>query len=200
MRQPTSEKRDHSRIRRPSILPGPVKVEEAQSDSGGFVCCTGDPRMQLACGLVCALRADRGHWSMFTDRNVSAVAIDRRRRSVNNRNCAAVSIAPRSIQNIERAGQIDLVCAQQVSVRSDHRGNCGQVEASIDPRESLFNGRRSVTSPYKNSICGGRLCRCPLDRSSRTRTRWPCLTNASTRCEPTKPAPPVTRKRAIQHP
>src|SRR4030095_6585481 len=43
-------------------------------------------------------------------------------------------------------------------------------------------------SPFISS----RFSRCPVDRSSITRTRNPCCASASARWEPMKPAPPVT--------
>src|SRR4051794_24226678 len=43
-----------------------------------------------------------------------------------------------------------------------------------------------------------RFWRLPVIRLSTTRTRWPRLTSASARCEPMKPAPPVTRYEGIE--
>src|SRR5687768_16330939 len=40
----------------------------------------------------------------------------------------------------------------------------------------------------------------PVERSSRTRTSSPRATSASTRCEPMKPAPPVTIARTAHYP
>jgi hypothetical protein len=45
--------------------------------------------------------------------------------------------------------------------------------------------------PLIPAFAWSRLERCPVARSSTTRTRNPSASNASTRCEPMKPAPPV---------
>src|SRR5262245_54738151 len=42
-----------------------------------------------------------------------------------------------------------------------------------------------------------RFSRRPVVRLSSTRTRRPCATRVSTRCEPIKPAPPVTRQSSL---
>src|SRR5262245_58173268 len=47
------------------------------------------------------------------------------------------------------------------------------------------------------SMTLARLVNCPVVRLSRTRTTWPRPTRASTRWDPMKPAPPVTRQTAI---
>src|SRR3990172_4014199 len=52
----------------------------------------------------------------------------------------------------------------------------------------------SRISPATNSTDeSDRFCSCPVDRLSSTRTRVPWAINPATTCEPTKPAPPVTR-------
>src|SRR5690606_41369125 len=50
---------------------------------------------------------------------------------------------------------------------------------------------------HKRGLSSGRLLRLPMDRLSSTRTPWPAASKASTRCEPMKPAPPVTRISAM---
>src|SRR2546422_11339996 len=53
----------------------------------------------------------------------------------------------------------------------------------------------SARSPSRKSTPGmwARLRRFPVMRLSATRTRWPRRTSSSVRCDPMKPAPPVTR-------
>src|SRR5262245_786767 len=60
--------------------------------------------------------------------------------------------------------------------------------------------RSSPQSPSTSSISlriAATLSSDPVERSSSTRTKCPRATNAAARCEPMKPAPPVTRQRTI---
>ena len=51
----------------------------------------------------------------------------------------------------------------------------------------------SATEPRISSAAGSRFSSRPVERSSSTRTVWPSSRRPSTRCDPMKPAPPVTR-------
>src|SRR5262245_55709786 len=68
------------------------------------------------------------------------------------------------------------------------------------PSSARRTSSASRTSPRRYSAlrfaCGGQSASAPwtcASRLSSTRTFWPSATSASTRCEPMKPAPPVTR-------
>src|SRR5260370_38836846 len=98
--------------------------------------------MQLTRALVSAVGTQRRNRSVFSDRNGAAIAVDRRRRGVDDGDFTAVPQTPRLIQNVEGAGEVDLVRVQPLAVRTHDRGNCGQVETGINALESLFDSRR----------------------------------------------------------
>ena len=63
------------------------------------------------------------------------------------------------------------------------------------PAIAAWTNAASVTLPRASSAAGARFSIRPVERSSTTLTVSPRASRASTRCDPIKPHPPVTRKR-----
>ena len=60
------------------------------------------------------------------------------------------------------------------------------------PATAVATVAGSASEPTTSSASGCTFSLRPVERSSSTRTPCPAATSASTRCEPMKPAPPVT--------
>src|SRR5205823_7924323 len=69
-----------------------------------------------------------------------------------------------------------------------------RVARSTTPRCRM--SPRTTSSRRPNALAKGRLLRAPVEKLSSTRTRAPSARSRSTRWEPMKPAPPVTRNRS----
>ena len=92
-------------------------------------------------------------------------------------------------QRVERVGHDELHadCRREVEDRRPHRATSRSTSSASMVEPSTSSTRSPAQSPSK-------FARSPVLRSSSTTTRdRPRPSSASTRCEPMKPAPPVTR-------
>jgi hypothetical protein len=87
--------------------------------------------MQLTARLVRATGRKRPRRHVFAQGVLTLVAVDSCRRSEHNGSGRARPGAARGIENVDRAGQIDAVRLEPVSMTLDHRGNRGEMEAAV---------------------------------------------------------------------
>src|SRR5262249_13559937 len=132
MRQSLGKDRDHARILRLRILARTVQVEEAQSNRRDAMHGAGNARVKFAGELVDAIGAQWLRAVLLTNWNASAVAIDRRRRRVDDRYLAAVTQTARLIENIDRAGEVHLMRSPPLAVGPGNRSDSRQMKAAVD--------------------------------------------------------------------
>jgi hypothetical protein len=74
------------------------------------------------------------------------------------------------------------------------------VKTGIDAIESLFDSRRIGDASAQKFDLPRQVLSVSARQVIEHAYQCLCLNNASTRCDPRKPAPPVTRKQAIRDP
>jgi len=103
---------------------------------------TGDTGVKLASMLIGAICAERRCRALLVDREAPAIAINRGGRGIDDRNLSTAPRRPRLIKNVDRAGQIDLMCAQPLSMGAGDRSNRGEMKATIDTLKRTLDSRR----------------------------------------------------------
>jgi hypothetical protein len=102
----------------------------------------GDPRVKLARTLVGAIGAQWRRRAPFVNRNDVAIAVDSRRRGVDNGDFPTIPQPARLFENVYRTREIDLVRPPPLAAGTHNRCYRGQMKAGIYAIESLFDSSR----------------------------------------------------------
>ena len=132
------------------------------------------------------------------------IAVGRARRGVDEALDAGVA---RGDQHVEEAGGVGGVRAQRILDRARHRAERGLVQDDVDAfagaaacvgvDDVAFEKASACATPARRPTrrTSSRLLRWPVAKLSRLTTSWPRRSSVSSRCEPMKPALPVTSQR-----
>ena len=197
VRQPAQEDRDHAGLA-VRILARPVDVRVAQRHVGRPVQAAVRRDVLLGRELRRPVRGERlprrglgrGRRALAVDRAAGGGEHDLR------------PVPPRRLEHADRADRVDLAVAHGILDRRADVGLRGQVEADlrVELRERGVHRGAVAHVALGEGAAAFRFSVRPVDRSSSTSTESPRATSASTRCEPMKPAPPVTRARTAANP
>ena len=115
-KEPVGENRDYAGIWGQRILPRSIKVEEAQSDCRHSMYRAGDAGVEFASILIGAVCTERRCGALLVDREATAIPINRGSRGVDNRDLSMATRRSCLIENVNRAGEIDLMGAEPVNM------------------------------------------------------------------------------------
>ena len=199
-KQLVGENRDNAGIWGKRILARTVKVKETQPDGRNAVYGSGHAGVEFAGVLVRTVCAQRRHGAFLVDRCVTAIAIHRRSRGIDDRNLPPATGRSGLIEHVDRSGEIDLVGLQPLAVRPPDGRNRRQMKTAIHAAKRVIDSLRighvslgEVGSPRK----------IPEEPTREIVKNPDCMTLFQQRLNQMrakKPAPPVTRKRAIRYP
>ena len=119
------------------------------------------------------------------------IAIDLRGRGLQDLGPSALGEA----EHVDRADDAGLGRLHRIELIMDRRGRAGEIVDLVDL--DIERKRDVVAQQLEMRIVEqiAMLCARPVKKLSTQRTSWPCLKSRRQRCEPRKPAPPVTRTR-----
>src|SRR5215469_7834955 len=121
--QAIGENRHHPGILRPRILSWPVEVEKAQAERRYSMHRAGNPRVKLASTLVGTIRTEWRRWKLLPDWNNAAVTVHSSCRRINDGNFPSASEPPCLIKDVDRAGEIYLMCPPPFAAGTRDRRN-----------------------------------------------------------------------------
>ena len=178
------------------VLAWPVDVKKAQAHRWHAVHAKGHGGVQFGAQLIHPVGGARPCQMTLRDgMGVARLAIHRCGRGVDD----GCSLAPGGVEDRNSACLVGTMRPEPVpSFDRATEATAARWKHAAVPCTAERTSAASATSPTKSSQRGSRLARRPVERSSKMRTLWPPSTRASARCEPMKPAPPVTRKVAMR--